>query len=91
MAAAANSAHQKRTGPRGPVPSDVSRHHRPEATHRNGRQQRWPLQICKTCQIGYQIEIGPRFSIQFPFTGPKRYNVAHYHETIAFSSCKYYL
>lgn len=88
MAAVANSAHQKRARPRGLVPADVSRHHRPETTHRNGRQQRRSLQIRQARQISYQIEIGPSFSIQLPFAGFERHNCTDYHQTIAFGSCK---
>lgn len=90
MAAVANSTHQKRTRPRGLVPVDISRHHRPETTHRNGRQQRWSLQIRQARQISYQIEIGPSFSIQFPCPGFERHNCTdyNYYQTIAFGSCK---
>jgi len=88
MATVANSAHKKRTRPRGLVPANVSRHHRLETTHRNGRQQRWPFQICQARQISHQIEIGPSFSVQLPSSGFERYSCADYHQTIASGSCK---
>lgn len=87
MAVVANSTHQKRTRPRGLVPADISRYHRPEAAHRNGRQQRWPLQVRQARQISYQIEIGFSFSVQLPFAGFERYNCSDY-QTIAFGSCE---
>lgn len=88
MAAVANSAHQKRTRPRGLVPADISRHHRTEATHRNGRQQRRSLQVRQTRQISHQIEIGPSFSIQLPSAGLERDTRTDHHQTIASGSCK---
>lgn len=88
MAAAANSAHQKRTRPRGPVPADVSGHHRAEAAHRDGRQQGRPLQVRQARQIGHQIEIGPSVSIQLPSAGLERHSCADHHQTIASGSCK---
>lgn len=88
MAAPANSAHQERAGPRGPVPADVSRHHRPETAYRDGRQQRRPLQIRKTRQIGHQIEIGPSFSVQLTPAGPEGHSRAGHRQTIALGSCK---
>jgi len=88
MAVVANSTHQKRTRPCGLVPTDISRHHRPEAAHRNGRQQRWPLQVRQARQISYQIEIGSSFSVQLPFAGFERHNCTDYHQTIAFGSCE---
>lgn len=88
MAAIANSAHQKRTRPRGLISADISRHHRPEAAHRNGRQQRRSFQVRQTRQISYQIEIGSSFSVQLPFAGFERHNCTDYHQTIASGSCK---
>jgi len=88
MAAAANSTHKKRTRPRGPVPADVSRHHRPEAADRNGRQQRRPFQIRQARQIGHQIEIGPGLPVQLACAGSERSSCADYHQTIASGSCK---
>lgn len=88
MAAVANITHQKRTRPRGLVPADISGHHRPEAAHRNGRQQRRSLQVRQARQISYQIEIGSSFSVQLPFAGFERHNCTDYHQTIAFGSCE---
>jgi len=88
MATVANSAHKKRTRPRGFVPANVSRHHRLETTHRNGRQQRWPFQIRQARQISHQIEIGLSFSVQLPSSGFERYSCTDYNQTIASGSCK---
>lgn len=91
MAAPANSAHQERAGPCGPVPADVSRHHRPQTAHRDGRQQRRSLQIRQTRQIGHQVEIGPSFSVQLTPAGPEGYSRADHRQTIAFGSCKSFI
>lgn len=88
MAAPANSAHQERAGPRGPVPADVSGHHRPEAAHRDGRQQGRPLQVRQARPIGHQIEIGPSLPIQLPPAGPEGHNPADRRQTIAPGSCE---
>lgn len=91
MAAPANSAHQERAGPRGPVLADVSRYHRPETAHRDGRQQRRSLKICQTRQIGHQVEIGPSFSVQLTPAGPEGYSCADHRQTIALGSCKLFI
>jgi len=88
MAAAANSADQKRTRPRGLVPADVSRHHSPETAYRDGRQQRRPFQVRQTRQIGHPIEIGSGLAVQLSSAGPERHSCADYHQTIALGSCK---
>lgn len=88
MAAPANSAHKKRTRPCGPVPADVSRHHRPEAADRDGRQQRRSFEIRQTRQIGHQIEIGSGITIQLPFAGTEGHGRSSHHQTIALGSCK---
>lgn len=88
MAAAANSANKKRTRPRGLVPADVSRHHRPKTADRNGRHQRRPLQIRQARQIGHQIKIGPGLAVQLASASFEGLNCTNYHQTIAFGSCK---
>lgn len=89
MAASANSANKKRTGPGGPVPVDFPGHHCPEAANRYGRQQRWPLEVRQVSQIGHQVQIRSSLTVQLPSACPEGFRVTNHHQTIAFSSCKF--
>lgn len=89
MAAATNSANKKRTGPGGPVSANISGYNCIETTHRDGRQQRRPFQVCQTSQISYQVQVGPRFPIQLSSASTERFNDTSCNKAITFRSCKY--
>lgn len=89
MASTTNSTDQKRTRLGRSVPVNLPGHNGFEAADRDGRQQGWPIEICQTREIGYQIEICPRLAIQLPPSGSEGFRLAHHGKTIASGSCKF--
>lgn len=88
MASTANSTDKERARSRGAVSTDLQGHHRSETADRNRRQQRRSFEIRKAREIGYEIEIGTRFSIQLASSSVEGHRVTHHCETVTSGSCK---
>lgn len=88
MAATADRADKERAGPRRAVPAHLQGHNRPEAADRDRRQQRRAIQVRKTREIGNEIEIGTRITIQLASSSVEGHSVTHHCETVSFSPRK---
>lgn len=89
MAAATDRPDQERTGPGGPVPLDVPRHNRLEAANRDGRHERWPVEIRQTCKIRHQVQVRPSIAIQLAPACSEGLGHTRHHQTVPSGSCEF--